>query len=250
MPGKRPRTKATRKPKRASGLYRTGGFKAISAKRPELKFIDIPQTQSQVPAVSPGAFGGSLVNGINQGTGQYNRIGRLISSKYLEIKWCGAMSDADVLAFNPKRPFQVRVFVIIDHQCNGAAPTISEMFANNRYDGVASTNTMSQVNMQNRSRFTVLRDELFTIGCNGAGNTLYGGEALLPEFFSAQPRTWKIDLKGLKTTYKSTGGGSLWTDVSTNSIWFGFFKDDQSSTAGAANPISLNYTARLRYYDV
>lgn len=243
MPKRQRSTKRARTSKKTKyGLYRTGGFPATSAKRPELKFVDVNPVQVGVSSTATFA----LLNGVAQGTGAFNRIGRLTAGKYLEVRWNGDLLAAIMPTFNPSQPVKNRVMVVIDHQANGATPQYTDVVESVPASGQsnATSTPYSLQNMANKARFTILRDEIFHSGCfnNAAGIT--AGGVLTPDVFSGHTRTWKIDLKGLKTTYKSVNGGI--SDIATNAIWLVFISD----YAGAGQNLSLNYTARLRYYDI
>jgi len=245
MPGKRPRTKKSNKSRKLSGLFRTGGFRTVSAKRPELKFVDYAAV-SATPTTGNG--NPLLLNGIQQGTGQFNRIGRLVSNKYLEIKWRVAPTTAQLVAFDPTVHTQIRVMCFVDHQANGASINgLSDVCTTLDQNGSQTYTLLSMQNMQNRSRFTILRDELLTLAANET-SAFPAGEPLTQAMFSTHLRTWKIDLKGLKTTYKSTSNPSVIADISTNAIYLLLVID--SPQGGQTNACNIYLTARLRYYDV
>lgn len=113
---------------------------------PEKKNQDLIQTLA-LPLLS--AFSTpALINGIGQGTGSNQRIGRKVLLKAIQMRYTaqsGVIAGGNV-------PMQNRIIVFYDKQSNGAAPAITDVVVANSF--------VSPLNLNNSDRFVILFDEL------------------------------------------------------------------------------------------
>lgn len=146
---------------RTSGFY--GRYNRVSLRNSsvsELKYIDttINASAPSTGAILPAA--GTLVP-IAIGTGPSERIGRQVKVKsinaYITLTKNSSGNATDV----------VRIILCLDTQCNGSAPTVTDILA------TASVNSFR--NMANSKRFVVLKDTEQTIT-----STTWNGTAFAP----------------------------------------------------------------------
>lgn len=108
---------------------------------PEKKSIDV--TTSYTP--SGGTWQGpTLINGIAQGVGNSERVGRKTVMKSVMMR---SVSSTD-------GPF--RIMIVYDKQANGATPAVTDIVDNDSFNAFQ--------NLQNSDRFVIVADEI----CQGA----------------------------------------------------------------------------------
>lgn len=136
---------------RSVGWY--GRFGPNSFGPPELKFLDNLLSATNV--------GGGLlqptINPIAGGSTESTRVGRRVTLRYLEF----AMRVVTrTLAAGTERTRPYRIVVYIDHQCNGATATGSDLFEN--FGTLTNDEKMlAKRNLINQKRFTFLYDRTF-----------------------------------------------------------------------------------------
>lgn len=186
---------------------------------------DVTSQQIPLPANVAGAqtfaTGMAAINLVPQGSTFYNRIGSKIVIKSIAI-------DCGVLAHSIAELNIVRYMIVYDRQPNGAYPALADILQ----DNAAGLTSTSGVNMQNRSRFAILRDNYLEIN-PGSG-----------------------EFKHLKLFVKPSGGllcefgttaGTI-GDIKTGSILFLMFTPISVNTTGPfASALSLK--TRIRYDD-
>jgi len=213
--------------------YRTGGsirFRSKGlwqrhhvSKKVEKKYYDYTTSADYVSTTGTQWF----MNSIEQGTGDTNRIGKRIEIVSLQGRF-NIVPPADGTGD------QIRIMIVVDHQCNGAAMTATDLLAN-------PTKPMeSHRNLNNSDRFTVLYDKTFTVQCiNGKS------QAETPLIGNHVIRMYKKCR--VHPVYNGTGG--LIANVNSNSInmWaWGHQATEQGDTTKA---IIANQCWRIRFYD-
>ena len=163
-------------------------LRALKKKCGELKFADTQVTGS----VSWNAATLWSVVGVAEGLGEDERVGSCIRVKDVEVKCTittPAMSWLTVDNFLMYwMGLKYRCVVIHDCQCNGAAPTTSDIFQV-FIQGQSQTLTDVPYNNANTDRFTVLRDHII----------------------EAKPRTMVPFMQGPPTTFDGVLAGSVTT---------------------------------------
>lgn len=162
----------------------------------EIKAIDIPASNwlFRAPSVASSII---LLNGIQSGDAFYNRIGSRIEMKNLHIR--GNINNAATSTVGGGR-----FLIVYDKQPNGAFPIISDILQSRDQTGAATTTYSSEINLDNRARFAIIRDMQFYFPpvTNTAGVLTNG-----PNFpaYDDQPFDLNVfvKLKGLQTLYKS-----------------------------------------------
>lgn len=195
----------------------------------EVKSYDQPLVNGNLPAYnSPpvygtvgAAFAGfTCLNAIGQGSAFYERVGSKIVIKTIQLNanvYCPATYSG-----------VVRVALVYDRQSNGAAPAITDVFNSYTFSGTSGLIDGSGINMQNRSRFQVIRDQFFNLDA---------AQSLFHHIKWFCKGRWEVE-------YKSNTGAI--TDIATGSLllfaWLGI-------PGGAGNPVLADVVARIRYYD-
>lgn len=197
--------------------FRQGGWKNDGT---ELKYID-----NNGLAGTPAAGGGIVgrFNDMAQGDDVQNRIGRQVKVRSFELR--GIVFPEDTTTVDTL----VKVSLVWDKQPNSAVvPGVADIF-----NADAST---SFINLNNRKRFTILKEQLFAVGATN--NTATQAFAHAPSLYKID---WKVNLKNRLTTYSGTG--------SSNTIATGALLLVLTSTAAAGQAASVGYSTRLRFTD-
>ena len=214
----------------AAGIQRLYGRPSTQ----EIKFFDCAVTAAAaggfgLPSISvppsggePGvAFTGiTELNCIPQGATSYNRIGTKVVIKSIKFSTTFSM-----LGSAPTTGI-VRWMIVYDRQPNGSFPSISSILSQN-----ISTvpGFYSGVNMANRSRFLVLRDQTVN----------FDVQMFKAKTVSAYIRT------NLETQFSSTT--STIGDITTGALYFIAFTNTVGTAANYFNNFST--TCRIRYID-
>jgi len=194
----------------------------IGAKE-ELKVCD---TLAEITLLSGGEV--HLINGIIEGTGVTERVGRQITIKRIELRiWFEAIS------LTPQRA--VRVLIVYDRSPNGVSPTYTDILR--PQVGALITNMTLPVyppNLNNRARFDILWDSFQTTAAGNSATTI----SYPPPYYDTC-----IDCT-LGTVYMGSGGlvgsiqgGAVFLVLADNTF--------------PADPLTFNvsYTTRIRYTD-
>lgn len=181
----------------------------------------------------------TLLNGIAQGSAFYQRLGNRFAMRGLLLK---AMIVP--LRTNTALLEGMRMAVVYDRQANGAAPTFSDIFQGRANDGVSTDSiVLSGQNIDKRSRYIILWDWFQTLPqITVTGNVVTNvGEAANDIFYKIQKF---IKIPNLPT--QCDGATSGIGDIETGSLYLITY----GSVANLSESHSVNWTARLFYYDV
>jgi len=258
MSNKRPRSGGLTKEERARArklfgprtyvprlAYKVGGRSLLSARMGaqrgvaiEKKFVDLNDAAYTLNTTAQ--F--TLLNGIAEGAGQFNRIGRKVQLKSLYltgmIESIRTQADDDM----------ARIMVIYDRQTNGLVPGITDVLQSVQQDGTTtSSGALDHLNLNNSERFLVLMDKrvllpamTWTAGVitnNGLLSTA-GGNFLFKKF---------IKLKNLETHFKGTAAPTVVAQIATGSLYLVTLVGNK---AAGAEGYELNLGIRLRFVDV
>jgi len=188
----------------------------------ELKYVDLASASYAFDTT--GSI--TLLNGIAVGDDNNTRDGRQIFNKSIQV-----MGSIKPALTNPTGvPSFCRLLLVWDSQSNSAAlPTFNNL--------LTATTSTGMLNLDNRERFTVLRDLKYTIGNVSVTAT---------QSFAEAPSTATVnifvDLKGVKTTY--SGVAATIGNIMTGSLLM-FTIGDQAAGSGA----TFVGSTRLRFYD-
>lgn len=202
------------------GPPRTGGFWGVRqrVKFRELNAVDV-DTASYV-ADTTGTV--TLLNGVAQGDDFTNRTGRKFIMKSIYIR--GLVKNVDAIS----GPACCRLIVVYDNQTNGAAPAV--------LDVLKEATSTSQFNLNNRDRFRIIFDKVWSVGAidNTATQSYAAGPAI--QCFKLYK---KIALETL-----NNGTGATVASIATGSVYMITIGD---LAAGAGGTFKL--TSRIRFTD-
>lgn len=212
----------------ARGLPATRGFRPLGLRSTgEKKVIDNAVATYQIN--TGGSF--TLLNGCIQGSDYSNRIGRKILNASIYIRGivhpevpAGAATSLTQLA---------RMIVFVDMQPNGAAPAVTDL--------LNSANSSSQLNLNNRDRFKILRDETYSLGAT----TWAAGPALVA---AQSPTVADVNVfkkLSVETIFNAGNAGTI-ADMNSGAIYM-FWIGNQP--AGAGTDGSAIVSTRIRFLD-
>jgi len=211
-------------PYRRMAPLRTGGFWGPQSRSlKEYKFLDT--NISVVPYAANSTL--TLINGITQGTDYNQRIGRQIKMMNYFIRLTIAPQDTTTDTGS------YRILLVYDLQANGVAPTPTEVLVSNT--------TTSHINLDNRDRFRVLRDKMYTFD-----PFAYDPAGTATTAWNKTNQNIKIFVKlpNLETIFNATNGGTVADIASGNLIafWLG-------SGTGNNGPLDFTGSYRVRFED-
>lgn len=210
----------------ALGLPATRGFRPLGLRSTgEKKVIDVAVANYSVDTT--GSI--TLLNGCTQGSDYDERVGRKIVNRSVYIR--GYVTPT--LTANVTSPPQLcRMILFIDNQPNGAAPAVTDV--------LNTANSTSQLNLNNRDRFKILRDETFPLGFV-LGNA--GGDITAGDMTVADCNVYKK--LAVETIFNAGNAGTI-GDINSGAIymmWIG------SQVAGPGNGAVATVSARIRFMD-
>lgn len=212
--------------------------KRFNQATPELKCMDFSiDTLNLTSFASNGQR--YCLNQTLPGTGFYNRIGSRIKMKSVDITIDFFPNTASTALGN-----FYRIMLIYDAQTNGAMPNVSDVISSVNAAGSPTSGYWQGLNMNNRDRFLILRDWMWsTLGEGATPGTAATTSSVLTRPVT-NPIKWHIKLRGLETMYKGETAplGSV-SDIATGGLYLWCW-------AGAGSGILQGvFTSRLRFYD-
>lgn len=199
---------------------RTGGYRNPVRMRgsspAELKWIDVNSTSAF--AATTGVAALTLLNGCSLGSDATNRVGRKIQMKSIQMRMSCLATTANAARFAG------RVMVVYDSQANAAAPTQADIFQ-------AATSWHSPMNLNNRERFKVIFDKLFTVDSLTGSNT----DPWICKKFKKLPN--------LETIFNSGNAGTI-GDIQTGSMYLVTLATGEATTTPG-----LVFYSRIRFAD-
>lgn len=218
----------------ASAMRQPAYFSASGA---EIKAIDIASASYLFRNVAT-ASNIILLNGVQTGSGFFNRVGSRIEMKSIHIR--GQIVNA-VTAISGG----IRMLLIYDRQPNGALPVISDILQSRDQAGTAATSGVSEINLDQRDRFMILRDtKLYTPSVTNTAGVLTNGPQF-PGVDSMFDIDQFIKLKGLTTHYSGTANPVTIANINTGGLYAAFL----TSTGGNDSCWQFTGGYRLRYND-
>lgn len=210
----------------SAGFVRNRNTRAM---RREKKVIDVNYASYAVETTGTQLL---LLNGCAPGSQNYNRDGRKITMKSLQIHGHINTTDANC------GPGIVRMVIVYDKQTNGSAPTWGDVFTSQNTAGTTSTGAYAMVNLNNRDRFEIIRDKVIAMGVIRDTAT---------QTYASGPVNVKVDkyIKlGNRTTTFNAGQNGTVGDITTGSLYL-FFISNLANAEGYTAYIST----RLRFVD-
>lgn len=215
------------------GQSRSMPIRKIAYQRPanpiERKVNDIDSTTYQVNTT--GSV--TLLCNPQLGSDMNNRVGRKITMKSAYIRGFVATQPGLGLTSSACPAQKARFILFIDTQPNAAAPAVTDILK----EAVPS----SQLNLNNRDRFRVLKDKMFVFDPYTLSTTATQSYASMTN----QIRNFKCYKKiNLEVIFNATNGGTI-ADINSGALymlWVG-------STATGTTDANAVLTTRVRYVD-
>lgn len=188
----------------------------------EIKAIDIASASYNFLTIAaPPVM--TLLNGVQVGAAFYNRIGSKMEMKSLHIRGSlqNAATDADCF---------LRMIVFYDRQPNAAAPVITDLIQSRDQTGAAATTAVSEINLDNRDRFVIIRDkQWFAPAVTNTAGVLTNG----PQYPGDDER-WDVNefikLNQLVTHFKSSTNPTVIGDINTGALFITFLTNGTTAT--------------------
>lgn len=234
MAGKRKRVYGGIAPKkrRIGKSYRDYNQVVLRSTGTEVKTVDV--TNGGAPPMSTvvsTTFTSNILNFIGTGSDIYQRVGRKICMKSLNIRGRFAPSG------NPSQNDYVRIMVVYDRQNNAAAgPAVGDIFLGQDAAGLTSSTPFDFKNINNSSRYKVLMDKKYSYPQNGAtfNDSVFRDNHQTPHF---------------NEYIKLHGAECQWTAGSNLPDSGALFLCTLGTVALAAAPCTFQWVSRLRYTD-
>jgi len=200
----------------------------------EIKAIDI--APADYPFRAPATNSTILLNGIQTGAAFYNRVGSRVEMRNLHIRGFINYKATSVAQ-------TARLLIVYDRQPTGALPVIADILQSRDQTGTASTASASEINLDNRDRFAIVRDmQLFIPPTTYTGGVLTNG----PAFPSLEDAQWDVNmfirLKEMGTHFKSSTNPTAIGDIATGALYACFVSSQD-------NTVQASVGFRLRYHD-
>lgn len=199
----------------------------------EIKAIDLTYANQlfRTPGTATNVI---LLNGVQTGAAFYNRVGSRIEMKNLHIR--GYINNAATAIAT-----QGRMLIVYDRQPTGALPTIQNLLQTRDQTGATSNTHVSEINLDNRDRFMIVRDVSFYFPpvTNTAGVLTNG-----PSYPALEDSQFDVNifirLKGLVTHFSSSSNPTTIADIATGGL-YAFFVAGQDSTWQWTGGFRLRY---------
>lgn len=195
---------------------------------PELKSVDVSGTLS-LDNSGLGTGHTVLINGLIPGVERYQRIGRRVTAKSINIRAYIYTSAATPAVIDDL----FRFAVVWDEQPTGTLPAASALWQQVTNAGVTSTNMLSLNNRDNSMRFRFLRSHFTPINTETQGLTT-NEDRMFWE--------WNIPLK-LVTQYNAGITGGL-GDIVTGALYLVAHGNNS-----AVAQWSVDYSIRFKFFD-
>lgn len=216
----------------AQVAFQPGGFNRNTprAMLTEKKVIDINEVNVNLDSTGTQLL---LLNGCVPGSQNFNRIGRKICMKSLQLRGHIAKQNNAGAAL----PAKGRLIIVYDKQPNGTAPTFANVIQSQNIAGVTSSLVDDMVNLDNRDRFEIIRDMVVAVGPydHTATQALAGGPCLVT-------MDTYIKLGNRETVYNAGAAGTI-GDIATGSLYVFWI-------ASSDNNLAWQGGFRLRFSDL
>ena len=181
--------------------------------------VEFKESNTQVDENVGSNWSLQLLNGLQKGTNNTNRVGDSIKVKSIEVKSGTYLTSSFTGLY-----MRVRRIIFIDLQPNAGVPTQASLLEN-----VLSDWTYAFKNLDNKKRFVILKDDVVTMSPNTNAAIQF------PDYY------YKMNMH---TAYDSSNSGDI-TDISTNAIYIAYMSN---SSSGTQDP-SVISNQRIRYID-
>jgi len=185
----------------------------------------------------------TCVGNVLQGAGYMNRIGSITAMQSIELKLDLQPNNAATVAGGD----YIRFALVYDRSPNKLLPSYADIFQRRDLNGAPASDVKSGVNMDNRDRFIVLMDKVFSVASNpinGVAQIDNGLNFMDKDVTEFASKKIFIKTKGLKTVYNNTNGGTF-ADINEGA----FFIVSIGSQGAAQAGFSIFCELRFRFID-
>jgi len=200
------------------GMYR--GIK------PEIKTVDTVIASSVVTA-TPQFF---LLNGTQQGTGTFNRIGTKVNLRSLQFR--GSYEPQAAQAFCDS----LRILVVWDKNANKTIPTFADIIQSKSQDGTVTSLIDDMRNIDNTERFKMIYDQEFYLPAVAASPFTTNFNS---DFQGVIDWYKKLNLP---TQYTGTANPAVVAQITSGSLYMIMF-------TGGTTGYGVSGTVRVRFDD-
>lgn len=223
--------------RRKTNSFSNTAFKSPAiqtGKTVERKWVDLALSGSHFSSVAAPL----LLNGTTKGTDVYNRIGRRLKIKSINIRGYVVFNGS----YAGPAPDYMRAAIIYDREPGGALPTWSDIFQDTTNAGAAAGLSTSPLNLNNTDRFAVLKDWHWSV----VGGLLNQATAPPGQTF---PTATEMNIRWFKklnldVRYNSGNAGTI-ADLTTGAMYM----VTQGLNSAANHQWDLNFTSRIRFED-
>lgn len=216
---------AGKKPAKKSG---DSGMTPAALPGPELKSVDTVGTLA-LSNTGVGSGHTALINGLIPGVERYNRLGRRVTAKSINVRCYVYTSAASPAVVDDL----FRFAVVWDEQPTGTLPTSANLWNGVDSSGAVTTNMLSFNNRDNSMRFKVLRTHTVQINAEQQASETYQGRIY-----------WEWNIPCNYTTQYNAGVTGGLGDIVTGALYL-VAHGNNSSTA----QWSVDYTTRFKFFD-
>ena len=218
--------------------------------RKEKKGCDVSFANSQISngtATNANIF---LLNGVQEGVGSWNRIGRYIWNKSVELDLSFQYQTSNTASDSVQDVAQwVRCIVVWDKQPNnGAIPTFDTIFGHTDQAGTESCSVQDHLRYDNMFRFKVLSDgyinpQMVNTAANNAAAT--AGASIISETSIRYHKYIKLGNK--MTNFSGTANPMTTANISTGALYL--ILRTPMAVGNDAWSLTNFSTVRFRYVD-
>lgn len=134
----------------------------------ESKFIDVPcpndltiGSTSMISNDLNGNANSTLINGVQAGVANYQRVGNKIRIQSIRAKVTFTQQHGQTISQSPAAlGNKVRFVIVWDRDVSNAAPNFSSIFQSRTQDGTVTTGLNTPLKVEENARFRVLHDEV------------------------------------------------------------------------------------------
>jgi len=201
----------------------------------EVKALDLTQATYQFDTT------GSIIplNLMQAGSSFFNRIGRKIEMKNIRIV-------GNILPLRTGAEDYARIMIVYDRQTNGAIPAMADMLETTPQNGTNNTTSYSGINLNNRDRFTLLRDMRLALPSVSVAGTVQTNLGIQDPVCPLCNIDMFVKLKGMVTQFKADSSPAVIGDVATGAIYLVTF----ALYAPGVAAWQIQLESRLRYNDL
>lgn len=246
---KRKKSSKRTKTSKRRGTKRFGRLLSATAMRPEIKGCDIDLPNENI--IQDVATNGNiyLINGLIQGTGSWNRIGRKIEMKNLSAKLSFTLQLANINGTSNAVAPVLRYLIVYDRQPNkGPIPAFEEIFSELNNAGSQSTTVFSGLTYGQMDRYVILRDKFVCPELAGFMSQAGVAEGALMTHLCEE----FVKLSGLVTEYDTQSNAGTIADITSGALYLilrsDFYGDPATNNRGHW-ALSGSSFMRLRFKD-